>query len=178
MAARLLRTPPPAAAKAPTRRAVFLVCAGSLSVVAAAFFAFSALTTPKRANGADPGRIAAGLAGGGVFAASLGAPALKRQSQAREALARWAKERGFSLVLPDEARGVLDDVPLGVRIVYGRGPYAARGASELCVIAHPDTPEAAWLGDSEPFDDVAVIDRHIERLAQRVVRAVRPPEEA
>lgn len=141
-------------------------------------FAAKALTSHKDANGVDPGRIAAGLAGGGVFAASLGAPALKRQSQAREALARWAKSHGFALHGSDEARGTIDALPIAVRIAYGRGPYATRGASELLVTVRPSTADSGWLSDSEPFDDIDVIERHIERLAARAVRRALPPDEA
>ncbi len=200
MAERLLRTAPPRTAKYPAKRAVFLVSAGIAAVFCGIGFAVQALTTHATNNKrADPGRIAAGLAGGGVFAASLGAPALKRQAHGRAALARWAKRRGFALHGRDECRGDLDGVPIVVRIAYGRGPYATRGASELVVVVRPDEIAAAlpatagarrvpadlppqvnagWLSDSEPFDDVDVIERHLDRLAARAVRRAAPREEA
>lgn len=176
---RLPRNAAPRAAKFPARRAVFLVSAGIAAVLCSIGFAAKALTSEKAsANGADPGRIAAGLATGGIFAAGLGAPALKRQSQAREALARFAKSGALALAGPDEAVGTVGDLPVAVRIAYGRGPYASRGASELVVVVRPGSVESTWLGDSEPFDDVDVIERHIERLVARAVRKATPAEEA
>jgi hypothetical protein len=170
-----MRTAPPRSAKLPTKRAWFLVGAGFAAVGAAIYFAALALTARNHADAQSPGRTAGGFAMGGVFAASLGVPALKRQSQARQALASWGGAHGFTLHGRDDVRGEVDGIGLSVRIAYGRGPYASRGASELVVVVRPETPEAGWLADSEPFDDVAVIERHIERLVARGVRRAAPP---
>jgi hypothetical protein len=112
-----------------------------------------------------------------VFVASLGAPALKRQAMAREALAAFAKRQGLTVARPDEVTGELEGVPLAVRIAYGSGPYGGRGASAILVHVRPVGGEPGYLLDSEPFEDATIAGRHFDRLADRAVRATRPDED-
>ncbi len=147
---------------------------GLVAALVGMAFAVKALMSPQAA--ATLGKTAASLAGGGVFVASLGAPALKRQAMAREALAAFAARRGLSVEKPDEARGELDGVMTTVRITYGSGPYKSRGASGLLVHVRPADGANGYLVDSEPFDDATAVERHLDRLSDRAVRATRPPE--
>lgn len=163
---------PPPPPRLPARKSLLLVGLGMVAAVIGIAFGAKALLSPKDA--ASLGRTAASLAGGGVVVASMGAPALKRQSLAREQLAAFAARRGLVAAGPDEVTGVIDGVPIGVRIVYGAGPYKARGASAILVHVRSPGTEPLCLTDSEPFDDADVVAKHLDRLADRAVRKVRP----
>jgi hypothetical protein len=171
--AEVRRGDPPPAPRVPARKALFLFALGMCVCLAGVGLAVAAFLAPGGA--ALYGRTAAMLAGGGVFVASMGAPALKRQSMARDALAAFAAKRGFSLASADVARGEVDGVKVAVRILYGSGPYKARGASAILVHVRPGAKDATHTIDSEMFDDEQAVVRHMDRLCDR---ALRPPSTA
>ena len=163
---------PPPAPRMPARKSLILVGLGMVAAIVGIVFGAKALLSPKDA--AALGKTAASLAGGGVVVASMGAPALKRQSLAREQLAAFAARRGLAAAGPDEVVGTIDGVSLAVRVVYGAGPYKARGASAILVHVRPAAGEPLFLTDSEAFDDGDVVAQHHDRVTDRALRKVRP----
>jgi hypothetical protein len=163
---------PPPAPRVPMPSAIALLLLGIGVALAGVALAIKALLSPGSA--ATFGRTAAGLAGGGVFVAATSAPALKRQTLAREALEAFASERGFERVHADEARGELLGTPVAVRIAYGTGPYKSRGASAILVHVRPGAKDAAWGVDAEPFDERDAVMRHLARFAERAVKKASP----
>ena len=169
---------PPPAPRLPARKSLVLVGLGMIAAVIGIVCGAKALLSAKDA--AALGKTAASLAGGGVVVASMGAPALKRQSLAREKRAAGAPPRGGAAGGPgegggaDEVVGSIDDVTVAVRVVYGTGPYKARGASAILVHVRPGSGDPLFLTDSEPFDDGEVVAKHLDRLTDRALRKVRP----
>jgi hypothetical protein len=163
---------PPPAPRVPARKSLLLVVLGMLAAVVGIAFGAKALLSSKDA--AALGKTAASLAGGGVVVASMGAPALKRQALAREQLAAFAARRGLAAAGPDEVGGAIDGVSIAVRVVYGSGPYKARGASGILVHVRPAGADPIFFTDAEPFDDAAIVAKHLDRLTDRAIRKVSP----
>ncbi len=165
-------TDPPPPPKMPARKALFLVGLGMAAAILGIAFGARELLSPKEAHGF--GKTGASLAMGGMIVAGIGAPALKRQSLAREQLAAFAARRGFTTAVPDEAVGTVDGIRVAVRIAYGSGPYRSRGASELLVHARPSVGAPTSILESEPFDDGEAVSKHMDRLTDRALRRLRP----
>lgn len=163
---------PPPAPRIPARKALLLVGLGMAAAILGIAFGARELLSPKEAQGY--GKTGASLAMGGMIMAGIGAPALKRQSLAREQLAAFAARRGLTISGPDEATGTLDGLPLTVRIAYGHGPYRSRGASEILVHLRVVEGKPITLLESEPFDDAEVVGKHLDRLTDRALRRARP----
>jgi hypothetical protein len=169
MAETKLGVPPPAP-RMPARKALFLVALGMGAACLGIAFGAKALLDAKDTAGL--GRTAATLAGGGVIVASMGAPALKRQSLAREQLAAFAARRGLVPSGPDEVVGPFGSATLAVRIAYGSGPYKSRGASAILVHVKPADADPIIMTDSEAFDVADEVARHLDRLTDRALRKV------